>query len=306
MFSYFETAKTKFDFSSIKKDINNNDVLVLHKIRDFYLLEELDKPSILISHSAGRQYTFAFKEFLEIVGPVHRWYLKNHISQIREDLKELFKKPTIVVSNSKFIQEQHKKYFNIDTRLIYPPIDRDKFKPTGEEKEDFFLSVQRIASNKKVETQVEAFKDLNEKLVIVGGGPYFEYVREVTEDINNIKCLGRVNEDKLISLYSRAKAVIQTGVKEDFGYVCPEAMACGTPAIAGDEGGFKEVINRKELGIRFNPENRVEGLKKAIKKFNPKDYDPKVLRKETEKYGYPIFKKKMEKAVKDAVLKHES
>ncbi|MEM8704980.1 MAG: glycosyltransferase [Actinomycetota bacterium] len=49
-------------------------------------------------------------------------------------------------------------------------------------------------------------------------------------------------EETLVRRYQRARAVIATGRVEPLGLTPLEAMACGTPAVAVREGGYRETI----------------------------------------------------------------
>jgi len=200
-----------------------------------------------------------------------------------------------------------KKYFGVDSYVVYPPVDLNHFKPTSSHpNRDYFLSVQRINWQKRITTQIEAFKGLEERLKIVGGAgdkrPNADLLRLV-EDYDNIEFLGGVREAELPRLYTHAKATIQTGYHEDFGLVPIESMACGTPVIAVDEGGFKETVHSPTLGVRIKPPYG-ENLRRTVQNFDQAQYDPTVLRKEAEKYGLGRFKKEMKNYVKIAVKRH--
>ena len=159
-----------------------------------------------------------------------------------------------IITNSQNTRNRIKKFYNRDAEMIYPPVNIKKFK--YKEPEDFFLSVQRIAPEKRIEMQLEIFKKLpNEKLLIVGAPgknaiPYFERMKKIAP--KNVKFLGSVSDKKLIELYARCKAVIQTPINEDFGIIPVEAMASGKPCLAVNEGGFKETIIHGKIGLLIN------------------------------------------------------
>ena len=96
--------------------------------------------------------------------------------------------------------------------------------------------------------------------------------------------------------------MIHTAYYEDFGLTVPEAMACGTPVIAVDEGGFRETVCN-QVGIRIK-KPYVKNFRRTIKNFDIDKFKTKILRKEAEKYSYDRFKKEMEYYIKLAVEKH--
>lgn len=73
-----------------------------------------------------------------------------------------------IVANSIGTQKRIKKYLNRSSKVIYPPIDVSVFR--FEKYGDFWLSVNRLYPEKRVELQIEAFRRLpEERLLIVGG-----------------------------------------------------------------------------------------------------------------------------------------
>lgn len=324
----FDKEDTEFQlklrgFTDIPKELEEQDVIIFHCPYDLVYLERLDKPSIMYNHRAARPHTFMFDKILE-EGGVNRYrklILKKDIEWVRQKHIELYKKADVILSNSKFIQQQFKKFFGLNSFVVYPPVDLDKFdsllnfaksvvgvvgwnivKPTR----DYFLSVQRVHWQKRIDIQIEAFRDLKEKLIILcGSGNGINYeLKRLVEDCPNIEIKERVNDKELIYLYQNAKAVIQTGYYEDFGLVPVEAMACGTPNIVVDEAGFKETVNRSELGIRIKPPY-IRNLRKSVINFESWKYNAGNLREEAEKYNMERFKTEMEKYINLAVKKHE-
>lgn len=67
----------------------------------------------------------------------------------------------------------------------------------------------------------------------------------------NIKFLGRVSDNELISLYSNAKAFIFPSLYEGFGIPPIEAQSCGCPVISSNAGSLPEILN--DSATFFNP-----------------------------------------------------
>ncbi|MCB8923779.1 MAG: glycosyltransferase [Ardenticatenaceae bacterium] len=55
---------------------------------------------------------------------------------------------------------------------------------------------------------------------------------------------GNVTEEKLRSLYNQAMITVYSPIREPFGLVPIESMACGTPVVSVREGGTQETILR--------------------------------------------------------------
>lgn len=290
----------------IPKELEELDVIIFHCPFDLIFLERLDKPSILYNHRSARPYTFMFKEILKYIDPLRREVVIKDDSYIIEQHKYLYSLADVILSNSKFTQGILRSVFGVDSYVCYPPVDIKKFRPARRPRRDFFFSVQRVEWQKRIDLQIKAFKGLKEKLIIAGsrGGDKDEYILRLCEDLPNVEYVGRISDDELVWYMQNAKAVLQTGYYEDFGLVPVEALACGTPAIVVDEGGFKETIHSSHLGVRVK-KPYISNLRKAIRTFSIDAYDPKELREEAKKYSMERFRKEMDKYIRLAITRHE-
>ncbi|MDY6771327.1 MAG: glycosyltransferase [Candidatus Nanohaloarchaea archaeon] len=285
-----------------KEEVQSRDFLILHNPSSCKILDHVDKPAVLYNHTGTRELTFLFEEFMEQSSPMDEYTLRQDREEILEQLEELYHKPEVVVSNSRFIAEKTEEYFNRSTDHVYPPIDRKRFRPVEVPTGDYFISVQRLDWAKRVDRQVKAFKDTDERLKIIGDGAKRDSVENIARKHDNIEYLGRVSDRQLIEEMNRAQAVIQTSMMEDFGLVPIESLACGTPVIAPKEGGFRETID-DDTGILYgNPP--VAELRTAVHDFDPDDYDPETLRESTEEYSHARFEREMRDAVATAVDRH--
>lgn len=66
---------------------------------------------------------------------------------------------------------------------------------------------------------------------------------------------GFIEDKNLQAHYKLADIFIMPSTKEGFGIVFIEAMACGTPAIAGNKDGSADTILSPELGSLVDPDN---------------------------------------------------
>ncbi len=156
-----------------------------------------------------------------------------------------------IVVNSWNVKERVKKFYDRDAEVVHPPIATEKIKP-GENKE-YWLSVNRLTPEKRIEMQTESFRLLPEKSLIIVGG-FDDSHRGYAHDVKinapkNVEFAGAVDDDTLRSLYAHASGFITTSIDEDFGMNVVEAMAAGKPVIAPNEGGYKETILHKRTGV---------------------------------------------------------
>ena len=64
---------------------------------------------------------------------------------------------------------------------------------------------------------------------------------------SGIVSLGRVSDEELKGLYSRARALLFPSLAEGFGLPALEAMACGCPVVASDAGALPETCGEAAL-----------------------------------------------------------
>jgi len=193
------------------------------------------------------------------------------------------------MANSKFVAERIKRIYKRDAKVVYPPVDIDRFR-AEDKKEDYYLFVGRlINAYKRVDLVVEAFNRLEKKLIIVGDGDDFEYLKSIAN--NNIEFKGWMNSNDVSEVMKKAKALILPSI-EDFGIVSIEAQACGTPVIAYNKGGASETVLDKKTGILFNNQT-AEAIVEAVKEFESMRsvFNVDIIRKNSERFSKERFKK---------------
>ncbi len=203
-----------------------------------------------------------------------------------------------VVAISETVQRRIKDFHGISSRIIYPPVDtrRFQFKEYG----DFWLSVNRIYPEKRIDLQFEVFRNLpEERLVVIGGYAQGDHAARYYETLagkipGNVEMRGAVSEEELMRLYAECRGLICTAVDEDFGLTPLEAMASGKPVVAVNEGGFRETVVHGKTGMLVEA-NR-DALVRAIKEISR---DPQQYRDACEKraaeFDTSIFLEKMKK-----------
>lgn len=198
------------------------------------------------------------------------------------------------IANSKVTAGRIKKYYGLNSDVIYPPVDINKYKPTRENK-GYFLIVSRLAPYKKIDTAVHAFNKLELPLVIVGEGRDRTRLESIAGPKISFK--GFVADTMLPDLYAGARAVIFPG-EDDFGIVPVEAMASGKPVIALRRGGALETVVEGVTGEFFD-ESHEAILAESIRQFLEKEnsYDCNAIRKQAEKFSEEVFKNNLNEFV---------
>lgn len=119
------------------------------------------------------------------------------------------------------------------------------------------LFVGRLAEKKGVTYLIEAMKQIDALLVIVGNGPLRKELEEQAELVgkDKIRFLGDKTHEELKVIYASADIFVapsvtaKDGDKEGLGLVILEAMASGLPIVASKSGGITQVIKDGENGL---------------------------------------------------------
>jgi glycosyltransferase involved in cell wall biosynthesis len=158
-----------------------------------------------------------------------------------------------VVAISETVQRRIKDFHGRSSQVIYPPVDTKRFQL--KEYGDFWLSVNRIYPEKRIDLQFEVFRNLpEERLIVVGGYAQGDHAAKYYEELarripSNVEMRGSVSEEELMELYEKCKGLICTAIDEDFGLTPLEAMASGKPVVAVNEGGFRETVVHGKTGL---------------------------------------------------------
>ena len=81
-----------------------------------------------------------------------------------------------------------------------------------------------------------------------------------------VRFLGSVPRDEVLALFRRADAALLSSAWENFPHTLVEALAVGTPAIATDVGGVREIVTDGQNGLLVSPGDP-EALAAAIRRF---------------------------------------
>ncbi len=148
-------------------------------------------------------------------------------------------RPDLLIANSSFTARRIKKYWGLNSEVIFPPVEIERFK-YNQNRSNFYLSVNRLVPNKRIDLLVEAFNKLNLPLIIIGDGPERKRLKKKAK--KNIIFHGKVGNKTIEELMSKCRAFVYSGV-EDFGIAPVEAIASGAPVIGLAKGGLLDTVN---------------------------------------------------------------
>jgi len=236
------------------------------------------------------------------LGFCRRVLVDNIFSYLRIWDRSASKRVDYFVANSKATAGRIKKYYDRDSKIIYPPVRlaNDKWHLAGGQnmaKEGkYFLIVSQLTPYKKVDVAVEAFNKLGLSLVIIGEGPQKEYLRGLAKE--NISILGWRSDEEIAEYYKNCYAFIFSG-EDDFGITPVEAMSFGKPVLALRAGGAEETVLPGMTGEFFEaptPEVLADGVRRLQENYA--NYSPLVIRKWSEKFSVERFQREFMEFVK--------
>lgn len=207
------------------------------------------------------------------------------------------------IANSKNTADKIRKFYNKESKLIYPPVDVSKFQEMSSHagRKDYFLIVSRLSAYKKVHVAVEAFNKLELPLVIIGDGEERRRLEKIAG--KNIKFLGFQPEDKVMEYYRNCQAFIFSG-EDDFGIAPVEAMSFGKPVLAYKGGGSMETVIPGVTGEFFSdliPEIMADGVRRL--KNNYANYNAAIIKEHARKFGREKFERDIREFVENVVEK---
>ncbi|MEO5365758.1 MAG: glycosyltransferase family 4 protein [Magnetococcus sp. WYHC-3] len=109
-------------------------------------------------------------------------------------------------------------------------------------------------------------------LLVVGDGPQRAGLEHLARSLyapHRVRFLGRLPPDDLPALYNAADVLALGSSREGWANVLLEAMACGTPVVATDVWGTREVVASPWAGALW-PERSEMGLCRALAEVTPR------------------------------------
>ncbi len=218
-------------------------------------------------------------------------HLKNKIQELVLEIQ-----PDVIpmgVDISKFGRQYRKEnYFNQGDRKVV-------------------LFVGRLAEKKGVKYLIEAMKNINALLVVVGDGPLREDLKKQAFEIEEkVLFLGAKTHEELKVIYASADIFVcpsitaKDGDQEGFGLVMLEAMASGLPVVASNSGGITQLIVDEVNGLLCKEKCVDEIADKVKNVLDNKELQNKIInnmKNTLREHDYEIISQKYIKIVEDVV-----
>ena len=163
----------------------------------------------------------------------------------------------VILVNSLFTYNLVQTIYGIEAKVSYQGVNTALFRPLNLQRSKMVVSVGSLTPLKGFDFLIRSLAHIpvhqRPRLVIVSN---FE-IREEREYLQGlakeqeveVEFLGKVSDKELVKYYNQAAFTVYAPIREPFGLVAIESMACGTPIVAVDEGGIQETVVHDEAGL---------------------------------------------------------
>jgi len=196
-------------------------------------------------------------------------------------------RPDLYIAISDLVRRRIKERYGRDARVVYPPVDVERFTPS--DRGERLLVVSRLLPYKRVDLVVDAATRLGIGLDIVGSGPTLDKLRRRAGP--RVAFHGNVTDKELSTLFESCRAFCLPGL-EDFGITPVEANAAGKPVIAFGAGGALETVEDGVTGAHFG-EQTVEAVIAAIRRCETLSTPPELLARRAARFSRAAFRERL-------------
>lgn len=144
-------------------------------------------------------------------------------------------------------------------RTVYLGVNHERFRPDDKvPRKPWMTVVAKLTRFKNVDMIIRAVGELVKRghsqvcLNVVGVGDALSDLQQtaMSEGIaDRVRFQGRLPDQTIVTLLQQSRVFCLASSNEPFGLVVVEALACGTPVVAMDNGGPREVLDNLPCGM---------------------------------------------------------
>ena len=140
--------------------------------------------------------------------------------------------------------------------FVKPNFTYEKGWETSEKRQNFFLFVGRLSREKGIHILLEASKQGDFRLEIIGDGEMKQVVQEAMQSNPNIIYHGFQGQDFIVEKMKQCKALLFPSIwYEGMPLTLLEAFSTGTPVIISDIDNLNEMVSNQYNGLHFKTGN---------------------------------------------------
>lgn len=250
-----------------------------------------DALHVCYCHTPIRYYWSHYERFISDPGfgamdPIIRLGLKAFVKPLRNSDYRAAQKVDHFITNAKEVEGRISKYYHRDAKVIYPPVEIERFTPKKTPSRSGFVYFGRLVPMKRVDIAVKACSDLGLDLKVIGRGTELQRLKDMAGQ--SVEFISDASDQEVAEAVQAAEAFIFPA-EEDFGIVAVEAMAAGTPVIAYGAGGVLESVVQDKTGLFFK-EQTVESLSNVLKSFDASKFESGEIIKHAAKFSTERFR----------------
>ncbi|MDR2865383.1 MAG: glycosyltransferase [Spirochaetaceae bacterium] len=250
-------------------------------------------------HTPMRYVWDLYHEYFKNAPPLQKFFMKRLVPSLRVwDITSSYLVDRFI-TNSNWTAKRILRYYNRKADVVFGPADVEKYFCVQRNIKDYYLFFGQLTDNKKVDIAIEACISIKRKLIIAGGGAKKKLMEKYKKS-PFIEFAGRISDERLISCFAEAKALLFPGI-EDMGLVPIEANAAGCPVIAYRKGGVLDTIKENSTGIFFDRQTS-ESLSAAILDFEHIEQNfqnREVFTQWTKQFSKELFIERVKKIISE-------
>jgi glycosyltransferase involved in cell wall biosynthesis len=215
--------------------------------------------------------------------------------------------PDLMVANSQYVRSRIRRIYGRDAEVVHPPVALGEME-FAQNKDDYYVAAAFLAPYKRTDLVIRAFREMpSRRLLVVGEGQQSKELRTLAAP--NIVFAGYLPRRDYVRTVALARALVFAGC-EDFGIAMAEAQACGTPVIAFDRGGARDIVRPlgqvdTPTGVLFQRQ-AVNDVMAAIEHFeaNQRAISPSACRQNATRFSEERFRHEIARCFQAASALH--
>jgi glycosyltransferase involved in cell wall biosynthesis len=209
--------------------------------------------------------------------------------------KLLCKDADAVISVSKHTAQDVKKYYNVDSRVIYNGVDTKFFVPKEHHNNRLkILFVGRFRKIKRPWYIIKLAKEFPQCDFYLFGNPHplGPILEKMSSGLKNVFIKGFISHKMLKEIYCCSDVFLFPSVSEGCPLSVLEAMASGLPIICSNSSSLPEIVENGKEGLLFNDYKEAkENLSYLIEDENIRKTFSKNAREKALKFDWDIIAK---------------
>jgi len=215
-------------------------------------------------------------------------------------------KKNLTICDSGWTAKLTEKYYSLKTKTIYPPVQDNITTLPFSGRENGFVCLGRVSSDKRVDRIIEIIKRLRSRgldlhLHIVGKAfneSQLRQLKSLVSEEDKIFFEGLVSNQRKNELIGSHKFGIHGKPYDPFGIAIAEMVKSGCIVWVPDGGGQREIVNHDELMYK-SIDDAVEKIESVLKDEVKQNELLLHLSKQAEKFSIERFKEEIRMTVKE-------